>query len=219
MEEEAQANEEPERPLKRLRLKYRDGQSSSGATHSSVSKMLLVRPKEEPEELPQTCPPMLNVSQGTMESPQPNAENTSVNAQSVPCQSRGKRKGKQPISPSSLIAHEGDESCQPSGIGRNQQNITEPRSPSPHAMSLRDRGKRSVSPQILSREKRLVPLSASNPVLHEEPTVAPGVVLPSQEKSIASHSVIIPKDEPVTDDMPLVEVPIAVIYPGMSSFF
>ncbi|KAI3461832.1 hypothetical protein Pfo_018495 [Paulownia fortunei] len=218
--EEAQATEEPERPLKRLRLRYRDGQnSSSNAPNSSIPMKLIVRPKEEPNELPETCLPKLNATQGIVESPQPNTENTRVDSQAVTCQLLGKNKGKQPISPKSLIAREGCDPCQPSGISRNQQNtqlITELRSPS-HPMRLRDRGKGSVSPQIPSREKSSVPESSSYAVCLKEPKIEPGLVLSPKQKSIASHALIKPKDEPITDDMPHLEVPIAVILPDPSN--
>ncbi|GFP85397.1 histone-lysine n-methyltransferase suvr2 [Phtheirospermum japonicum] len=56
MDEEAQAAEEElDRPLKRLRRKYQDGQGSSlNAPESSVPKMPLIMPKEEPNYLPET---------------------------------------------------------------------------------------------------------------------------------------------------------------------
>ncbi|KAL9142981.1 hypothetical protein ABFS82_14G207200 [Erythranthe guttata] len=189
LEKEAQAHEEPERPLKRLRLKYQDGKSpASDAPHSSSGgKMLLIRPKEEPSELPETSIPKLNASQGTAGTAQPNAEN----------------KGKRPISPS--------------GTGRNQQKATEPRSPS-HPMRLRDRGKGSVSPKIPSSEKTLVPASAaSNAVCLKEPKVGPGNDLSSKQKSNSSYVLITPKDEPVTDDMPRLEVRTAVNCPGLNN--
>lgn len=200
MDEQAQATEEPQRPLKRLRLRYQDGQSSSStAPNTSGPRLLLIRPKDEPSELPETCPPKLNVSQGLVESPQPNSENTRVDPQIL-----GKNKGKQPISPKSLVAREVCNPCQPSGIGRSP----------PHPMRLRDRGQGSVSPQIPSREKRSVPESAPHAPCLKEP-IEPGTVLSLKQKSIASHPLIIPKEEPVTDDMAHLEVPIAVIHPGM----
>ncbi|KAL3620560.1 hypothetical protein CASFOL_035472 [Castilleja foliolosa] len=56
MDEEAQAAEEElDRPLKRLRRKHQDGQGSSlNAPEISVPKMLLITPKEEPNDLPET---------------------------------------------------------------------------------------------------------------------------------------------------------------------
>ncbi|KAK6143969.1 hypothetical protein DH2020_020789 [Rehmannia glutinosa] len=177
LEEEALAAEEPERPLKRLRRRYRDGQSSSlNVPNSSVAKLPLVTPKEEPNELPETCLPKLNASQGVAESPQPNAENTRVNT----------------------------------------QVITKPRSP-PHSIRLRDRGEGSVSPQIPSGKKRPVPESSSHAVSLKEPNVQPSIVLSPKHKSIASHALIKPVDETITDDLPRLDVPISVINPDSSS--
>ncbi|PIN05360.1 Histone-lysine N-methyltransferase [Handroanthus impetiginosus] len=220
LDEEAQAAEEPERPLKRLRRRYRDGQSSSSnAPSNSDPRIPLVRPKEEPNELPETCPPKLNASQAIEESPQATVENARVNSQGVRCQLAGKNKGKQPISPNSLVVLEVCDPCQASGTSRSQQNtqsITESRSPS-HPMRLRDRGKGTVSPQMPSRRKRSVPENSSLAVCLKEPKVEPGIDQSPQQKSIASHTLIKPKDEPVTDDMPPPVVPIAVVHPDPSN--
>ncbi|KAI3449818.1 hypothetical protein Pfo_006483 [Paulownia fortunei] len=220
LEEEAQATEEPEQPLKRLRLRYRDGQtSSSNMCNTSLPRTPLVRPKKEPDELPETHLPKLNGSQGIMESPQPNAENITIEQQAVACQSLGKNKGKQPISPKSLILHERSDPCQPSSTSKSQQNTrlrTESRSHS-HPMRLRDRGTRASSPQIPSREKRPVPESSSHTVRLKEPKVEPGIPLSPKKKSTASHALIKPKDEPITDDMPSLEVPDVIIHPDTSN--
>ncbi|KAL3850001.1 hypothetical protein ACJIZ3_011883 [Penstemon smallii] len=228
MEEEAQATEEMERPLKRLqateemgrplkrlRLKNRGGQSSS---HTGVTKTPLVRPKEEPEELPETLPLKLNGSHGMAESSHPDAENTRAKQQAVTCQSPGKDKEKEPISPKSLVAQENGDPCQPSGTSGNQHNTplrTEPVSTS-HPMRLRDRVKGSVSPQISSKERRPLLGSSSHAVHLQEPRVEPGIVLSPKQKSAATPPLIKPKDEPLADDMPLLVIPIATISPEPS---
>ncbi|KAG8370839.1 hypothetical protein BUALT_Bualt13G0025100 [Buddleja alternifolia] len=191
LEEEAQATEEPERPLKRLRLKYRDAQtSSSNPSNSRVPKMPLVKPKEEPNELPETSPPKRNAPQGIVESPQPNTRNTMVvNSEGVPC----KNKGKRPMSPRSLVAHE-----------VNTPLVNESRSPS--SMRLRDRGKGSLSPQIPSLEKKSVPNSSSRALCIKEP-----------QKGTSTHALIVPKDEPITDDIPCLQAPLAVVHPDPSN--
>ncbi|KAL0461075.1 UNVERIFIED_CONTAM: Histone-lysine N-methyltransferase SUVR4 [Sesamum latifolium] len=216
LEEEAQATEEPERPLKRLRLRYRDGQNSSvSMPESSVRRTVLVRPKEEPNELPETCPLKLNASQGIAGTPQPSGESKKVNSQAASCPLPGKSKGKQAISSKSLVASEGCEPCWPSSIERNQQNtqlITETRAPQP--IGLRDRGKGSDYPQIPSGEERSVPESSRHALCLKEPKVDPGIVLSPKEKSSGCHALIKPKDEPVTDVFLSLEVPLAVIHPG-----
>ncbi|KAK4482362.1 hypothetical protein RD792_009515 [Penstemon davidsonii] len=218
MQEEAQATEEPVRPLKRLRRKYQDGQTSSlNRSNAVVTRLPLVKPKEEPDELPETHLVKLNGSKGNVDSPEP----TAVKSQAVARQSLCKNKGKQPISPKALVIHERGDHSQPSGISRSQQNTqlgTEPISPS-YPMRLRDRRKVSDSPQNPSREKRPVPESSSHVVICKEPNVEPGIVKSPNQKTAASHALITPKDEPVTDDMPLVEevAPIAVILPDPSN--
>ncbi|XP_011083058.1 probable inactive histone-lysine N-methyltransferase SUVR2 [Sesamum indicum] len=218
LEEEAQATEEPERPLKRLRLRYRDGQSSSvSMPESSVHRTPLVRPKEEPNELPETCPLKLNASQGRAGTPQPSAENRKVNSQAASCPLPGKSTGKQPISSKSLVATDGCEPCWPSSIDLNHQDtqlITETRAPQP--IGLRDRGKGSDYPQIPSGEERSVRESSRHAVCLKEPKVEPGIILSPKEKSSGCHALIKPKDEPVTDVFLPLEVPLAVIHPDSS---
>ncbi|KAL6505251.1 hypothetical protein OROGR_025068 [Orobanche gracilis] len=188
-EEEAQVTEEPEQPLKRLRLRYRDGQTSSKPPNSSLLETPLVRPKEEPNEESETHLPKIYGSQGIVESPQPNA-NTS--------QSTGENKGKQPVSAKSLVLYENSDPSQPSSISKSQQINqlrTESKSQS-HPMRLRDRGTQAVSPQKPSREKRPAPESSTRTVHLKEPKVEPGI----EKKDTAIRALIVPKDEPVTDD-------------------
>ncbi|KAL0287020.1 UNVERIFIED_CONTAM: putative inactive histone-lysine N-methyltransferase SUVR2 [Sesamum angustifolium] len=216
-EEAAQATEEPERPLKRLRLRYRNGQTSSSSTpDTSVPRTPLIRPKEEPGELPEPHLPEVNGSQAIVESPQPNAENIKSKPQVVTRQSIGKNKGKQPVSPESLILHERSDPSQPNSMSRSQENtqlIIESRSHS-HPMRLRDRGTRAVSPQIPSREKRPVPDSSSHALRLKEPKVEPGVILSPKKRSNVSQALLKPKDEPVTEDMACLEVSGAITHPA-----
>ncbi|KAG8370840.1 hypothetical protein BUALT_Bualt13G0025200 [Buddleja alternifolia] len=191
LEEEAQATEEPERPLKRLRLRYRDGQtSSSNPSCSRVFKTPLAKPNKEPNELPESSPPKLNAPLAIVESPQPNVENTRV----VKSQSLGKNKGKQPISPKP--AHEEN----------NTPLVNESRSPS-YPMRLTDRGKESLSPQIPSLEKMSAPKSSSHALCLKEP--------PKQQDT-ANHDLIKSNDEPITDGIPCLEAPIEAINPDPS---
>ncbi|KAK6164425.1 hypothetical protein DH2020_001289 [Rehmannia glutinosa] len=181
--------EEPEQPLKRLRLRHRDGQTSSNTTNSGLPKTPLVMPKEEPNEMPETHLPKINGSLGIVESPQPKSENITIKPQDATCQSVGKNKGKQPISPKSQ----------------------------PHPMRLRDRGTGVVSPPITSWKKRPAPESSSHPVSLKEPKIEPGIPLSPEKENTASRALIVPKDEPLTDDMPRLEVPGAIIRPGTSN--
>lgn len=175
-EERTQATEETPRPLKRLRRKYQDGQTSSAAApNPSGPRMPLLVPKDEPTELPESSGPSLNASKSAVESHQTTAE---------------KNKGKQPtLDPSP-----------PAGDGS-----------SPHQMIRNG----SVPPQIPCKEKRPVPESSHSAACPKKSTVEPSTVV--KQKSIPKHQLLIPKDEPVTDDMPNLPAPLAVIHPGMPS--
>ncbi|GFP82956.1 histone-lysine n-methyltransferase suvr2 [Phtheirospermum japonicum] len=210
VEEEAQVTEEPEQPLKRLRLRYRDGQSSSKPSSSSLPKTPLVIPKEEHNEIPETHPPKINGSQAIVESPQPIAEITSP--------STGKNKGKQPVSSKTLVIHENSDPSQPSSVSKspkNNQLRTESRSQQ-HSMRLRDRGTSAASPQKPSGGKRPAPESSSRTVHLKEPKVEPGIPLSSEKKDTA-QALIVPKDEPITDDTPCLEAPDVIIHPDTSN--
>ncbi|KAG6416217.1 hypothetical protein SASPL_123642 [Salvia splendens] len=142
LEQQAQAAEESTRPLKRVRLEYQDGQSTSSAaaTDSGPTTPLII-PKDEPTEPPNIRPPEVNASQGLVSSSQPSAENGRTDPQLL-----SKVKGKQPICSEPLVVHEACDPCQPDSAT----------SPS-HAMKLRDRGKQSICPQTSSGDKSLFP--------------------------------------------------------------
>lgn len=209
MEEETQASEEPERPLKRLRHRNRDGQTSSSSTSNiNVPKTPFVKPKEEPDERPDGHLPMANGLHGTVDP---------VDT----CQSLGANKQEQHSSAKSLIVDEKYDPCQLSDIGRIQQNTslrTERRSPC-HPMRLRDRGKGSVSPQ--SGEKSAVSGSSSNAACLKDPNNKCGIVLSPlpKKKSKGNHTLIKPKDEPITDDTSCPGFPVAKLHPGIPFLF
>ncbi|XP_057767093.1 probable inactive histone-lysine N-methyltransferase SUVR2 isoform X1 [Salvia miltiorrhiza] len=204
LEERAQAAEELIRPLKRVRHRYQDGQStSSAAATDSGPTMPLVIPKDEPTEvteLPNSCPPKVNASQGLVASPQPSAENESTDPQLL-----SKIKGKQPISPESLVAREVCDPCQPNSVT----------SPS-HAMKLRDRGNQSLCPQTSTGEKSSLPHSSPQATSNKQWKIVRGSVPVPKQKRVSSFPLIIPKEEPVTDDVPQFVLPIAVIDPEPS---
>ncbi|XP_015079521.1 uncharacterized protein LOC107023361 isoform X2 [Solanum pennellii] len=88
LEEEA-ADEEPERPLKRLRSRHQEVHSSSISAGTSFKKV------EEQAELPGTN------SQGCSQGPELNNRNAAAESQSVPCLTYVRKEGKQPVSPNS----------------------------------------------------------------------------------------------------------------------
>ncbi|XP_010323065.1 probable inactive histone-lysine N-methyltransferase SUVR2 isoform X1 [Solanum lycopersicum] len=88
LEEEA-ADEEPERPLKRLRSRHQEVHSSSISAGTSFKKV------EEQAELPGTN------SQGCSLGPELNNRNAAAESQSVPCLTYVRKEGKQPVSPNS----------------------------------------------------------------------------------------------------------------------
>ncbi|KAK4338702.1 hypothetical protein RND71_043189 [Anisodus tanguticus] len=80
--EEEAVDEEPERPLKRLRLRHQEVQASSSANN-------------EEAELPGSN------SQGRSQGPQLNNRSAAAESQSVPCLTYVRNRGKQPASPNS----------------------------------------------------------------------------------------------------------------------
>lgn len=194
MEEQAEAAEEPIQPLKRLRRGYQGGQSSSAAATASGPKTPLIMPKDEPTDLPNTCLPELIASEGLVESPQ----STVANAKNGP-ELCSRNTGEQSLSPKSVVARE---ACPVS-------RVTSP----PHAMKLRDRGKQPVSPQTSTGEKRPLPHSSPQ-ATHKKLKIVRGTVPAPKKKRASNYPFIVPKDEPVTDDMPEFVLPIAVVHPG-----
>lgn len=72
---------------------------------------------------------------------------------------------------------------------------------------VRNKGKQPVSPQISQRDRRAAPERPSQALQIKEPKVEPGVI--STRKQPAVNTLIIPKDEPFTDDIE----PLAVLLP------
>lgn len=199
MEQQAQVAEESTQPLKRARHRYQDGPStSSAAATDSGPTMPLIIPKDEPTKPPNICPPEVNASQGLVLSPQPSAENGRTDPQLL-----SKVKGKQPIYSEPLVVHEVCNPCQPNSAT----------SPS-HAMKLRDRGKQSICPQTSSGDKSLFPHGSPQATRKKEWKVVRGCVPVPKKKRASNFAFIIPKEEPVTDDMPQLVLPITTIDSG-----
>uniref|UniRef100_A0A5B6YPP7 Putative histone-lysine N-methyltransferase SUVR2 isoform X1 n=1 Tax=Davidia involucrata TaxID=16924 RepID=A0A5B6YPP7_DAVIN len=219
LESEAQVHDEPERPLKRLRLRYQGVQASPSSGNSSpgLGVTLLRKPKVEQSEPPETSPEQQ--SQGVIESPLPNIGKRMPESQSVSPHPLIRNKGKQPVMPKPLTVQERYEQSQPGANGRIQSCATkrtefDPISP---PIRLRDKGKEPLSPQIAPKEKMPISERPSHALRFKEPKVEPGIVLLPKQKVPDTHAFIKPKDEPFTDGMPQFEVPIAVIHPESSS--
>ncbi|KAA8543414.1 hypothetical protein F0562_021091 [Nyssa sinensis] len=126
-----------------------------------------------------------------------------------------RNKGKQPVMPKPLTVQERSEPSQLSATDRTQSCATR-RTESdsmPSPIRLRDKGKGPLSPQIARREKSSISERPYHALRFKEPKVGPGIVLLPKQKVPDTHNLIKPKDEPITDDMPQFEVPIAVIRP------
>ncbi|CAI9774394.1 unnamed protein product [Fraxinus pennsylvanica] len=187
LEEEAQVNEEPERPLKRLRLRNREVEVSPSLNNTTSPGTSLVIPKEQ-DELLETGVQSQNQSQDKADSPRPNT---------------GKLRAESP---------ERCDPSRPSAVNKSQQKTplrTESNSVS-HPMRLRDRGKGSLSTQIPSGEKR-----SSLAGCHKEPNLEPSIAVLPKQKTTTSHVLV--KEEPVTYDVSQLEVPSAVSQPDPSS--
>ncbi|XP_057472557.1 probable inactive histone-lysine N-methyltransferase SUVR2 isoform X2 [Actinidia eriantha] len=213
LDEEAQVHEEPERPLKRLRLRNQEGHVSPSVGNSSsrMGAASLRPPKTEESELPDTSPERW--PQDMPESSQFNAENTRAGSHLLSPQSLVRNKGKQPVLPKPLSVKERFHSSQLGAVDTTDlfaTSGTEPVSISP-PLRLRQIGKEPLSPQFATRDERT---SGRSPrVVHlEEHNVEHGIgVFPKQVHN--SNALIKPKDEPFSEDIPQFEVPIAVIYP------
>lgn len=206
LEEQTQAAKES-RPSskKRLRVRYQDEPAEPPEINDSPGLVRSPQPKRssrrlqlrnEPVELPE-----VNEPQGLVRSPQPSAENARRGPHLL-----SKKQGKQPISPQSLVVNKISDSdlSQPSSIRH------------PRAMKLRDRGKKSASPQTSSREERSLPDSSPLACLKESKVVRSTVPTP-QQKHGAKYPITFLEDESVTDDTPQFMVPLAVDHPGWHS--
>ncbi|XP_060667287.1 probable inactive histone-lysine N-methyltransferase SUVR1 isoform X3 [Ziziphus jujuba] len=181
-EEENLVHHQPERPLKRLRLRHQEVQVSP--THNTSNTMLgdvagivLKRPKLEEDELPETS---------AQQQSQKMTEMLEFRAEPYP------------ISPQHATRNKG-----------KQLVLSKPLAP----------GERSdpVSP-VAVQGKRYVSERVSNALCLKEPMTHPVAVVLPKPKVFDCHGLIIPKDEPFTDDMfdgdmPHYGVPIAMIHP------
>ncbi|KAL3531194.1 hypothetical protein ACH5RR_010516 [Cinchona calisaya] len=202
LEEEAQEQDEPERPLKRLRLKYQ-GQASESCNNSTrlagTSLMIL---KDEPIELPEVC--SQTQVQSMLGTTPPNNGNRRIESQHLSCESLDRSKGKQPVSPKSLTIQERSGMSQPVSANKSKMNIptTIESVVVPHPLSPRSRGKEAYSTHFDSGEMRSESEWSSQAV--------------SREKTVGSQILVQHKDVPLTGDMPVVELPLAVIHPETS---
>ena len=201
LEEGTQLHDEPARPLKRLRLRNQENQISASLPNSSVMK----RPKLEDAELPQTHAE--RQPQGMAETSETSLGNIRPELHPVsPPQAHNVNKGKQPILP---LAEQGrSDLSPPSATKRAEHDLLHTQ------QRFRDKGKVPLSPQIAAKEQRAIPVRSFHPVRFKEPNVEPDIILSPKQKVHDTPALVKPKDEPFTDDMLQLEVPIAVIHPG-----
>ncbi|KAI3819541.1 hypothetical protein L1987_13382 [Smallanthus sonchifolius] len=141
IEEETQIPEEPERPLKRLRLRHQDGPSSTTSGPNSHGTPLK-KPKLEIDDLPFAIPRS-----------QSRAKNATVEPVSVSLQPQGRNKGKQPV-----LADTQPDATNVSGSDSGLR-----------LRHLRDKGKEPMSPQTGSQELRSISDRPSHGVRFKEP--------------------------------------------------
>ncbi|XP_022758512.1 probable inactive histone-lysine N-methyltransferase SUVR2 isoform X2 [Durio zibethinus] len=229
IEEEGTVPNELVRPLKRLKkVQYQEGLASFSHKNStsSVAGTLLKKPKLEEDELPPTLQlqsiqcsvgntrtEFLPASPGTV-SPQPasrcpvsphhGGRNTSPGTVSPQPTSPG------PVSPHHSGRNKGKQTVEPRPLA-----ILERSEPNSHSsqMHVSYKGKEPISPHVASNgkgpERVSLALRIKDPA--PEPSILPKKRVPD------THALIIPKEEPFTDDMPQVEVPITVIHPDSLS--
>ncbi|KAI4301040.1 hypothetical protein L6164_034359 [Bauhinia variegata] len=126
--------------------------------------------------------------------------------------------------PSQMIKPKNEEGSLPESSSRQQPQNKEVSSPSdmghgrievrplPSRDRTTDKGKQPVSPQVAMRGKNIISERVLPSIPSKEPTGerGTGLLLPH------THTLIIPKDEPI-DELPVDEVPIAVIHPDSFS--
>lgn len=104
-EEEAHEQDEVERPLKRLRLRHQQGQSSQSLNNNSLQAgASLIVPKDEPVELPEVSAP--NLFQSTEATTELCKGDTSSGTQYGNSQLHDKDRMKQPLSATGLMIQE-----------------------------------------------------------------------------------------------------------------
>ncbi|CAI9107557.1 OLC1v1006935C1 [Oldenlandia corymbosa var. corymbosa] len=177
-------HDEAGRPLKRLRLKYADQASNSVGTS-------LVKPKDEPVELPEFQPQEVC----SVSSIRGNGDESLQSSS----HSLDKSKGKQPVSPNSFTVQERTSNSQSLSLDKSRTDIPKEMDPVivPHQMCSRNKGKETLSPRFASGEGRLE-LKKSSPAV-------------SSQRNDCE-----PKEEPFTGDISEC-LPLAVIHPESSN--
>ncbi|XP_017981247.1 PREDICTED: probable inactive histone-lysine N-methyltransferase SUVR2 isoform X4 [Theobroma cacao] len=202
--EEGAVPDELVRPLKRIRLKNQEGLASSSHNNGStdVAGPFLKKPKVEEDELPPASlrQQSLQCNVGNMTECLP-ASPGCVSLQPtapgpVSPHQGGRNKGKQPVAPMPLAVLEGYD-----------QNLHSTQ------MHVSYKGKEPMSPHVTSNEKG--PERVSLALCIKDPAPCPGII--TKKRVPDTHALIIPKEEPFTDDMPQDEVPIAIIHPDSLS--
>lgn len=196
-------HDEPARPLKRLRLRNQESQVSPSLANSSqtLGGAVMKRPKLEDAEQPQTLAE--RQPQGIAETPEPSVGNIRPELQPVSSpQAHLVNKGKQPALPQPLAVQGRSDLSPTSATKRAESDLLHTQ------QRLRDKGKEPLSPQIAAKEKRSIPVRSFHP------NAEPGIILSPKWKVHDTPALMKPKDEPFTDDILQLEVPIAVIHPG-----
>ncbi|XVE77969.1 hypothetical protein DITRI_Ditri13aG0107000 [Diplodiscus trichospermus] len=198
VEEEGSIPDELVRPLKRIRLRKQENQVSSSHRNDS-SSTFLKKPKAEEDELSPA-----SLQQQSLQSNVGNIRTECMPALPGPV-------SPQPASPASISPHHGS---------RNKgKQIVEPRplavlgrSERPSQMHVSYKGKEPMSPHVSNGKG---PESVSRAFRIKDPAPDPGII--PKKMLPDTCALIIPKEEPYTDEIPQVEVPIAVIHPDSLS--
>lgn len=202
MKEKEVVIEDPEPPSKRLRSNQKvQALPSVGNPSSKPNGTLLKQPKEEVIELPEAtqngyCSPKL------IKASELNSEDNEE-AHAMSCPPLVRRKGKQPmIADPSLDVADKTLALAPNGTER-------PMSP---ATCQREKGKEPVSSQSRPNSDR-----SNHGVRFKEGKAKLGNSLLPKQQANNSGALIKPKDEPATDDVQQLVVPLAAIHPGGGS--
>ncbi|KAE8666921.1 Set domain protein [Hibiscus syriacus] len=205
IEEEGSVPDEVVCPLKRRRLRKKYDQESCSHRNDSSNGggTLFKKPKVEEDELP---PAPLQ-----QQPLQCNVEN--IRAESLPA-SVGPVSYR-PTFPAPVSPHQGGRNTGKQTVEPSPLVVQKRPDPNSHLSQthVRYKGKEPISPHVasgrngLERASRALCIKGPAP----EPGISPKVSLP------VTHALIIPKEEPFTDDIPVDEIPIAVIHPDSSN--
>ncbi|KAJ8899362.1 hypothetical protein K2173_018336 [Erythroxylum novogranatense] len=206
LEEEAEVHNETQQPLKRLRKRGQEMQICSSPSNPEIGGTPLKIPKLEKNNLPGADSMQMS----------PNIRKSESFPSSASAQDHTKIPDKQHLA---LIPSAVQGSTNSAQLGAADRTM--PSNPLSPQRQQANKGKEPLIPQAVCKEKRPISIRSSHGVHIKDTAAESGTPLPcAKEKDMLF--LITPKDEPITDDMPLsgvarYDVPCAVVQSASSS--